>query len=69
MYFCAFKKCLIELSLQYFATCQLKYIIFYFWTPFQILANPYEDIIPRVGKKKKDGEGEKRPKSKSKATK
>lgn len=34
----------------------------------EILANPYDDIIPRILRKKKD-DGEKKPKSKSKATK
>ena len=36
---------------------------------FQILANPFEDIIPRTLPKKADKGGEERKKSKSKATK
>ncbi|KAH3849465.1 spliceosome-associated protein CWC27 homolog [Dreissena polymorpha] len=36
----------------------------------EILSNPYDDIIPRVSRKsKKEGDGESKPKSKSRATK
>ena len=35
----------------------------------QVLANPFDDIVPRENKKPKEEKGEKKKKSKSKATK